>query len=50
MDAFKVLATTSIGYHVLSYRKYMLAGTYTFSAFIKASGENEVMIHLDNSD
>jgi hypothetical protein len=28
----------------------MLAGTYTFSAFIEAAGENEVAIHRVNSD
>ena len=45
IDAFKVLATTNIAYHSLAYRKYVAAGTYTFAAFVKAAGENEVMMN-----
>jgi hypothetical protein len=43
MDAFEILATTNISYHSLPYRKWVTAGTCTFSAFVKAAGENEVM-------
>ena len=43
-DAFKVLATTNIAYHWIAYRKYVATVTYTFSAVIKAAGENEVMM------
>ena len=48
-DAFKVLATTNSGFHALSFRRFISAGTYTFSAFIKAAGETTVMMHRTNS-
>jgi len=46
IDAFKILATTNIAHHSLAYRKYVAGWTYTFSAFIKATGENEVIKRL----
>ena len=50
MGAFKIVATTNIAYRSLPYRKWVTARTYTFSAFIKAAGENEVMMNRLYSD
>jgi hypothetical protein len=49
MDAFKVMATTNSGFHTLAYRRIISAGSFAFSAFVKATGETSVMIHRVNN-
>jgi hypothetical protein len=44
MDTFEVLATTSIGYHVLSHREYVLARTYAFLPSSKRPGKTRLWI------